>query len=205
MNTEVTPFSKASTELTTEAFATALAFARSAMKTSQTNPFLKLTKQGVWLFGQDDVPVQEGSLWALNPHSLQHGYIAWGDAEVLGEEMVGITQPRPVVSALPAHTYDVKVKGKIETKEASWDEQISVLMRCMAGEDEGTQVLYKTTSRGGLNAMGKYIDALMRQMDIDAAAMVAVVTLGHDSYNHKTYGAISVPILEIQEFVTLNG
>jgi hypothetical protein len=46
---------------------------------------LKMDKTGHWVFGADQTEVEEGSLWAANPFSFVHGYIAWGNGEVLAE------------------------------------------------------------------------------------------------------------------------
>ena len=44
---------------------------------------LKMDKTGHWVFGADQTEVEDGSTWAVNPFSFVHGYIAWGDGEVL--------------------------------------------------------------------------------------------------------------------------
>jgi len=45
---------------------------------------LKMDKTGHWVFGADQTEIEEGSLWAANPFSFVHGYIAWGTGEVPG-------------------------------------------------------------------------------------------------------------------------
>ena len=49
---------------------------------------VKMDKGGHWVFGADQTEIEEGSTWAVNPLSFVHGFIAWGDGEVLGEKMV---------------------------------------------------------------------------------------------------------------------
>ena len=56
---------------------------------------LKMDKTGHWVFGADQTEVDAASLWAVNPFSFVHGFIAWGEGEVLGEKMVSITSPLP--------------------------------------------------------------------------------------------------------------
>jgi len=51
---------------------------------------LKMDKTGHWVFGADQDEVEDDSQWAINPFSFVHGFIAWGNAEVLGEKMVGV-------------------------------------------------------------------------------------------------------------------
>ena len=48
-------------------------------------PFLKLSKSGRWMYGAEAIEVEEGSTWAINPYSIEHGFACWGDGELLGE------------------------------------------------------------------------------------------------------------------------
>ena len=52
---------------------------------------IKMDKTGAWVLGAEQTEIEPDSLWAVNPFSFMHGYIAWGDGEVLGED--GISQP----------------------------------------------------------------------------------------------------------------
>ena len=204
--TDVTPFSEASTELTQDNLGDALGQASTALSQSGAGdglPFLKINKQMQWVYGPDQVEIEIGSTWALNPFTLEHGYICWGDAAVLGEEMCPISQTRVVKSTLPQHEYDFRNPDthKIETLQAKWSEQTSVVLRCMTGADEGTQVLYKTNSLSGLKAMKKYMDELGVAYAENKTKPVAVVMLEASSYIHKTYGKIITPVLNIVSFI----
>lgn len=169
-----------------------------AMPQSTNEPILKFGKDGQWNYGADSIEVEDGSLWAVNPLSLQHGYQAWGrektpdEGKLLGETLVPATHPLPTRSQLA----DV---------DAPWKELISVNLRCCSGEDEGVQVIYKPSSKGGLDAMRGLINKLIRQLDEDGSRPVAVLTLGSDSYKHKQYGKIYTPVLEVQEWRTMDG
>ena len=54
---------------------------------------LKMDRTGHWVFGADQTEVEGGSHWAVNPFSFVHGFIAWGDGEVLGERMASVSDP----------------------------------------------------------------------------------------------------------------
>ena len=54
---------------------------------------LKMDKTGHWVFGADQTEVEDDATWAINPFSFVHGFIAWGDGEVLGEKMASVSQP----------------------------------------------------------------------------------------------------------------
>ena len=62
---------------------------------------IKMDKTGHWVYGADQTPIEDGSLWAVNPFSFVHGYIAWGDGVVLGERMTSISNPKPVIEGSP--------------------------------------------------------------------------------------------------------
>jgi hypothetical protein len=49
---------------------------------------IKMDKTGHWVYGADQTEIEDDSSWAVNPFSFVHGFIAWGDGEVLGEKMV---------------------------------------------------------------------------------------------------------------------
>ena len=46
---------------------------------------IKMDITGHWVFGADQTDIEDDSTWAVNPFSFVHGYIAWGDGEVLGD------------------------------------------------------------------------------------------------------------------------
>lgn len=160
-------------------------------------PLLRLLKSGKWVFGVNDDPVQEGSEWAINPLSIQHGWCCWSNYdekkknELLGEFMVPVTEPRP---------------AKPEPLESGeWKLQRSCELKCISGDDEGTEVLYKTPSVGGLRAFDVFLGLLQAQLDKDATHPVATVELLFDSYKHTQYGETFVPILEITGWATMSG
>ena len=86
---------------------------------------LKMDKTGHWVFGADQTEVEADATWAINPFSFVHGFIAWGDGEVLGEVMALVTQPLPATDPAPA------------AAKRGWEMQVGMSMRCMSGEDEG--------------------------------------------------------------------
>lgn len=170
--------------------------------TAGGDPYLRLLKDGSWVYGQENVEVEEGSEWAVNPLSLMHGFVVWSDYkkksnEILGEVMV------PAASPLPARS-DLRETVDDEGNRCDWDQQLSMQFQCLTGEDEGTQVLYKTTSVGGMNACKALINAIVRQLETDPDNPVPVVKLGSSHYNHTKYGKTYVPELEIVDWVPLD-
>lgn len=175
-----------------------LANVRQTLVVKGGDPYLRLLKHGEWVYGQEDAGVDDDSIWAVNPMSLQHGFIAWPpDGEgagqgPLGEVMVPMTMPLPGRDAL----HDVG---------AAWSQQFSVQLRCVSGGDVGTQVLYKVGSVGGTNAVDKLITAIMQQLDDDPENPVPLIQLLVDSYPHKKWGRTFVPVLEVIGWTDMSG
>lgn len=170
--------------------------------TSGDDTLLRLLRDGIWVYGSNNDEVEPGSQWAINPYSFQHGWICWGNSEVLGEVMVPHGQPLPPRSELPAHEY---VDDNGNTREASWDDQLSFHLMCVYGVDKGLEVLYKATSYGGKKAVGAVARAIAGEASDGSLAVVPVVELNVDSYQHKKWGKIYTPELDIVRWMTMDG
>lgn len=153
---------------------------------------LKMDKTGCWCFGTDATEIEEGSTWAIDPFSFIHGYIAWGDGEVLGERMNSVSQPLPDPGPAP----DGAVKG--------WEQQLGFMVRCMAGEDEGMVARYTTTSVGGKRAIQETAVKIADRVEVDQDHPVPVCELLSEHYSHKKFGKIFAPKLKIVNWVGLD-
>ena len=154
-------------------------------------PLLRLLKSGNYAYGPENIEPEEGSEWAINPYSLAHGFACWGDGELLDERMVPFNQTPPNRAELPDYGHE-------------WGQQVAMQMQCMTGEDEGQVVLYKGTSTGLRNAVKQLIDQIIGQAQVDASHIVPVVELDQSSYQHKKYGEIFYPILEVKHWVNID-
>jgi len=152
---------------------------------------LKMDKTGHWVFGADQTEVEDDSTWAVNPFSFVHGFIAWGDGEVLGEKMVSVSQPLPELEAAPP----MARKG--------WETQVGMSMKCLSGEDKGMEVRYTTTSVGGKRSVQALAVAIATQVDADPKLPVPIVTLDKEHYSHKSYGRIYTPIFKIASWMSM--
>jgi len=152
---------------------------------------LKMDKTGHWVFGADQTEVDDGSTWAVNPFSFVHGYIAWGDGEVLGEKMVSVSQPLPELEEAPP----MARKG--------WETQVGMSMKCLSGEDKGMEVRYTTTSVGGKRSVQALAVAIATQVDTDPKLPVPIVNLEKEHYSHKSYGRIYTPIFKITSWMSM--
>lgn len=160
------------------------------------DPFLRMGTDGVWVYGPENIEVEEGSVWAVNPFSIMHGWASWTDHpgkqknELVGEVMVPMTSPLP-----PQH----------EMRDTGWDwaQQLSMVLVCIKGEDEGEQVLYKTTSIGGSTAVKGVIGDIMAQLDKDPGKPVPCLRLENSHYNHAKYGKTYTPVFAIDHWAAL--
>jgi hypothetical protein len=180
----VTPF---------EATLPASAFTEAAADFKKTLPpvntggnFLKLRRtDGVWVYGKDGVEVEDESQWAVNPHSISKGFIAWHAGRPEGEKMARIGQPAILAADLPP----VSAKN-------GWEVQVGFDLVCISGEDTDVEVNYKTNTQGGIGAF----DAIFNALSARAAAgqaFVPIVELGETNYNHPENGLIYKPVFKI--------
>jgi len=154
---------------------------------------LKMDKTGHWVFGADQTEAEEDSKWAINPFSFVHGFIAWGDGEVLGEQMVSVSQPLPELEPAPPQS------------KKGWETQVGLSLKCISGQDAGLEARYSTTSVGGKRAVQTLAAAIAAQVERDQDRPVPVVLLKKEHYQHKSYGRIYTPVFEIVEWVSMEG
>ena len=154
---------------------------------------IKMDKTGHWVFGADQTEVDSDSLWAVNPFSFVHGYIAWGEGEVLGEKMTSITSPLPELEAAPPGA------------KRGWEEQVGLSMKCIKGEDEGLEVRYTVTSVGGKRAVQSMGIKIAERVDSSPESPVPVIRLKKEHYMHKSFGRIYTPVFEVEAWIGMEG
>lgn len=149
-------------------------------------PFLGLGKDGRWKYGPEAIEPEAGSLWAIDPRTLKAGVTAWVDGKVAGEEMWGPRETRKTVAQM-----------SIERPGLPWQEQNSVELKCISGDDAGLVVLFKQSSLGGRKAWSDWYEAAKRQVAVDKAHPVAIVKLALGGYQHKKYGWTAEPKFQL--------
>jgi hypothetical protein len=187
--TNITKLDRSTAVANLDAQQTALAAIGAQAPQAGGDPILKLTRAGEWVFGANADPVDEEDLWAVHPYSFQHGYVSWGEGELYGEVMV------PAASRMP----DLE---KLERHPAPWETQLGCVLVCVDGPNKGQQAIYKSSSRGGMTAIGKLAASIAAQMAEDSGAFMPVVALDVGSYQHKKYGQIFTPDIVVEEWVS---
>ena len=158
-------------------------------------PFIGITNDGVWCYGQDRVEVEEHSLWAIDIRTWKHGYIAWPPAAAkerkpLGERMVPANMALPRITDLP-------------NVGAPYQLQFSFELLCMSGEDAGTMALYKNGSYGAKVVNQNLVTEVLRQAKLEPSRMCPVVELLVRNYYHNEWRkTIYNPILQNKRWIT---
>jgi hypothetical protein len=172
-----------------------------AMTRSQTGgkAFMKFTKQGEFVYGAENVEADKVSEWAVNPASFCIGVIGWRGGSVVGERMFAITSPERVDYN---DLEDIPGKDRGGKDGDGWSEQYTVDLKNMK---DGTEVIFKTTSKGGKNAIGDLAQVISDQVDAHPDLPVAVVTLSSDFYKHKSFGKVYTPQFVIAGWADAEG
>lgn len=157
--------------------------------------FMKFTKQGEFVYGSENVEADPSDEWAVNPVSFCIGVIGWRGGNVVGEHMFPITSPERV-------DYDSLEPINTGKDGDGWSEQYTFDLKHMK---DGTEVVFKTTSKGGKNAVGDLAAAISEHVDATPESPVAVIHLKSDHYKHKSYGKVYTPIFEIEGWADENG
>lgn len=180
--------------------------AMAAPRVGGDKQYLKMDpKSGEWIYGQDETLVEPDSLWAINPLSLQYGYVAWAENSSNGPEgevMVPVTMPLPAMNTL-------RVKGTADGQPSkgagAWQFQQSVDIVGISGEDAGVACQYKNSTNGAMKLFHTLSNALSpRLADAEEMRIVPIITMSHESYKNKKFGGRTLnPIWTIVEWRTM--
>jgi hypothetical protein len=160
---------------------------------ASSTSIIKMDRTGHWVFGADQTEAESDSAWAVNPFSFVHGFIAWGDGEVLAEKLVPVTEPLPELEAAPPGA------------KKGWEPQTGLSLKCISGDDAGMEARFTTTSVGGRKAVQTLAVEIATQVDKDPSKPVPIIKLGKDHYTHKSYGRIYTPVFEVVEWISMDG
>jgi hypothetical protein len=158
--------------------------------------FLKISdKDGVWTYGAEETVVEDDALWAINPLSFFHGYIAWHDGKPEQEHRQSVSRPHlPDPATLPP----VKAQNGYQV-------QYGFELVCISGEDEGVVCEYKASSTGGKRGTGEVVNAINSRAGVDPDSIVPIVKLRNNKYWDKKYKKDQFPpVFEVVEWRSLN-
>lgn len=176
---------------------TGIAQSHSQMRTTGGKPFLRLLKEGIWVYGADDTEVEGGSLWAVNVAEMKHGWSCWVDH--------GPGQKNTLEDEIMVSVLDHKPPMPPPLNGSPYKEQYSLELKCLDGEDAGTEVLYKISSVGGTRAFRDLTEAIMQRAQAGNSHIFPAIALEADHYNHTKHGRIYVPILTVKQWADVDG
>src|SRR5262249_47737475 len=107
---------------------------------------------GTWSFGQQRTIPEPDCRWAINPTSIQWGYISFDGNKRLGERLVSVFQPKPDPTQLPDTGFP-------------WQEEWAVDLKCIDGADAGVEVIFKTATDGGNQAVAGLLDEIRNRVN----------------------------------------
>jgi hypothetical protein len=172
--------------------------AATALKQSTTNmPYLRMGKDGMWAYGADMVEVEKGSLWAINPFSMEMGFIAWGekntkdDGVIMGHKMALIADGEAAAVQ----------RGSLPEVGAPWTPCVAFNAMRITGEDEGTMVKYEANSLSGREAFASVLGLVSKAVVSNDDKVVPIITLESTHYIHKKHGKIYTPIFNVKRMV----
>lgn len=152
--------------------------------------YLKMDKAGHWVYGADENEVDADSSFIINPESYESGYICWKDGELVGEEMAVAGERQINQSELP-------------DTGSKWDAQVGFTLTGVEGPEEGVVLQYKTSSRGGKQAISELLTKILAKGAAGSVDICPIVELDCDFYKHKQYGKVYTPVLDVVEWVEI--
>jgi hypothetical protein len=150
--------------------------------------FLKFTKQGEWIWGTEENEVEDTEELAVNMATYAKGCICWDDGNPIDEVMEFVASGREVSKS------DLKDHGVEIGDGDGWKEQRAVDLKILP---DGTELHFATTSKGGRYALSDLARRFASRVKAGEKDLVPVVQLSGGSYEHKRYGTIATPVIEI--------
>ncbi len=129
--------------------------------------------------------------------TLARGFICWKSNEVVDEQMMLVSDKGQAIQK-----EDLIDHGPYESDMDGWRNQAQVDMRSL---ESGIEMLFKTSSRGGLNGISAVSKEFANQLKLGPTDLPCpVVTLEAGSYKHKEFGKIFFPKFLIKRWVPLS-
>ena len=152
----------------------------------ENGAFMKVTEMCKLIYGEDEIEVEDGSLWAVNPNSLQVGFITWSEDDQttapLEEKMAFIIGDNAESEILRS---DMENHPNSRTNS-----QMAISVSCLTGADKGQLCQFKSSSMKGRASIERLWRELVGAMPEDSAKThVPVVSLAPTIVKNKKKGS----------------
>jgi hypothetical protein len=173
-------------------------FAAYGQEAANAGAFLKFSK-GEWQAGQNADEVPLGRKLAANMDELAIGWIRWADGKPAERRMGLLTQgfkpePRDALGYSEESLWETDEEGRPKDPWSFTNELP------LADPDNGEQMTFAASSKGGIGCIGNLCKAFARAPE-RRQALTPVLELGRDSYMHPVYKKTYVPLLTIVNWV----
>jgi len=149
--------------------------------------FLKMEqKSGDWVYGAEDELADPESLWAINPASVELGYVCWHRQQLIGRHARPVHEPPVTLAELPPLDHGQE-----------WKPMKKITLVCIEGQNEGVEVTYETSSLGGRRAITGVTDGVIARLKQGDPDIVPVVKLESYTYKNKEGGLTRNPVFKI--------
>lgn len=171
------------------------AYGESATRGAGT--LLKFAK-GHWSVGKEGTAVKEGTKFFVNMQGLRVGWQRWDDGRPSDEIMCLMVsgQKPPARSTLGDHDKELWEEDSSGKPRDPWQFTNELPL---VSADDGEEVVFTTSSKGGINAIGELCIAYSKGRKMKADGAVPIIEIGTSSYKHsdKTFGTIYTPVLKL--------
>lgn len=173
-------------------------YAAYGQEAANAGAFLKFSK-GEWQLGQNADEVELGRKLAANMDELGIGWIRWADGKPAERRMGLLAQgykpePRDQLG------YTVQTEWELDEEGRPKDPWSFTNELPLADPDNGEQMTFSASSKGGIGCIGNLCKAYAREYR-DQPGKVPVLELGRDSYMHPVYKKTYVPMLTIAAWI----
>ena len=160
---------------------------------TQTAPFLKFVK-GEFLHGTDGEKLPLGTKLVPNMEELKVGFIKWHDGEPIDENMRRVIDGiRPTREECGDTDKGLWPKDPNGNTVDPWQLHNTLPMR---DPEMGQEFIFTTSSKGGINAIGKLSSRYGHQRG-NHEGQLPLIKLDARPYRHKLYGEVHIPVFKI--------
>jgi hypothetical protein len=156
-------------------------------------------EKGDWLLGQEKDEVPNGTLLAIDMMRAEWGWVRWYDNRPVERKMVLVAsgQPVPMRAELGHRDEAMWARDDSDRPRDPWQRMIDIPAREVTGAKR--EMILSGGSRGW-DGCCKDLFATFGEQMRENRGKTPVVRLGTSSYEHKKYGRVKVPTLELVEW-----